>query len=101
MVTEPRLSSPNQPNQERTTVYPDSSGPNSRSDTDSVTIVGDWEKLSGESLLNTRRIVTRMAETLPGRGSGSATGVSRARFRRWPDAPHRIIGSLMAVRAIY
>ncbi len=52
MVTGPGFSSPNQPNQERTTVYRDSSGPNSRSDAHYATIVGDWEEASGEFRLN-------------------------------------------------
>ncbi len=49
MVTGPGFSSPNQPDQERTTAYRDSSGPDSRSDAHCATIVGDWEKPSGES----------------------------------------------------
>ncbi len=49
MVTGPGFSSPNQPDQERTTAYRDSSGPNSRSDAHCATIVGDWEKPSGEN----------------------------------------------------
>ncbi len=43
MVTGPGFSSPNQPAQERTTAYRDSSGPNSRSDAHCATIVGDWD----------------------------------------------------------
>ncbi len=38
--------------QERTTAYRDSSGPDSRSDAHRATIVGDWEEPSGESRLN-------------------------------------------------
>ena len=49
MVTGPGFSSPNQPNQERTKAYRDSSGPNSRSDAHCGIILGDWEKPSGES----------------------------------------------------
>ena len=48
-VTGPRFSSPNQPDQERTTAYRDSSGPNSRSDAHCATNVGDWARPSGES----------------------------------------------------
>ncbi len=44
--------SPNQPDQERTTAYRDSPGPDSRSDDPGATIVGDWEEPSGESRLN-------------------------------------------------
>ena len=49
MVTGPGFSSPNQPDQERTTAYRDSSGSNSRSDARFATIVGEWEEPSGES----------------------------------------------------
>ena len=49
MVTGPGFSSPNQPDQERTTAYRDSSGPDSRSDAHCATNVGDWEEPSGES----------------------------------------------------
>jgi hypothetical protein len=49
MVTEPGFSSPNQPDQERTTAYRHSSGPESLSDAHCATIIGDWEKPSGES----------------------------------------------------
>ncbi len=42
---------PNQPDQERTKAYLDSSGPESRSDAHCATIVGDWEEPSGESRL--------------------------------------------------
>ena len=52
MVTAPRFSSPNQPDQERTTAYRDSSGPKLRSDAHIATIVGDWEKPYGESQFN-------------------------------------------------
>ena len=52
MVTGPGFSSPNQPDQERTTAYRDSSRPNSRSDAHCATIVGDWEEPSGESRFN-------------------------------------------------
>ncbi len=38
-----------QPDQEPTTAYRDCSGPNSRSDAHCATIVGDWEKPSGET----------------------------------------------------
>ena len=51
-VTGPGFSSTNQPDQERTTVYRDSSGPNSRSDAHYATILGDWEKPSGKSQLH-------------------------------------------------
>ncbi len=44
--------SPNQPDQERTTAYRDSSGPNSRSDAHCASIVGDWEEPSWEFLVN-------------------------------------------------
>ncbi len=50
-VTGPSFSSPNQPDQERTTAYRDSSGSESRSDAHCATIVGDWEEPSGESRL--------------------------------------------------
>ncbi len=53
MVTGPGFSSPNQPDQERTTVYRDSSGPNSRSDAHCAANVGDWEEPSGESRVKT------------------------------------------------
>ncbi len=43
--------SPNQPDQERTTAYRDSSRSESRSDAHCATIVGDWEEPSGESRL--------------------------------------------------
>ncbi len=56
MVTGPGFSSPNQPNQERTTAYRDSSGPNSKSDAHCGIILGDWEKPSGESQFNTSRL---------------------------------------------
>jgi len=49
MVTRPGFSSPNQPDQEWTTAYRDSSGPDSRSDAHCASIVGDWEEPSGES----------------------------------------------------
>ncbi len=45
----PGFSSPNQPDQERTTVYRDSSGPNSPSDAHRAVIVGDWGEPSGKS----------------------------------------------------
>ena len=51
MVTGPGFSSPNPPDQERTTAYRDSSGPDSRSDAHCATLVGDWEEPSGESRL--------------------------------------------------
>ena len=51
IVTEPRLSPPNQPDQVRPTAYRDSSGPDSRSDAHCGIILGDWEKPSGESQL--------------------------------------------------
>ena len=51
-VTGPGFSSPNQPDQERTTAYRDSSGPDSRSDAHCATIFGDWEEPSGESPFN-------------------------------------------------
>jgi len=51
MVTRPGFSSPNQPDQERTTAYRDSPEPDSRSDDPCATIVGDWEEPSGESRL--------------------------------------------------
>ena len=46
--------SPNQPDQERTTAYRDSSGPESCSDVNCATIFGDWEEPSGESRLKRR-----------------------------------------------
>ena len=49
MVTGPGFSSPDQPDQERTTAYRDSPGPDSRPDAHCVTIVCDWEEPSGES----------------------------------------------------
>ena len=52
MVTGPIFSSPNQPDQERTTAYRDRSGPNSRSRVHCATLVDDWEKPPGESRLN-------------------------------------------------
>ena len=53
MVTGPGFSSRNQPDQERTTAYRDSSGPNSRRDAHCATIVGNWKEPSGESRVNT------------------------------------------------
>ena len=52
MVTGPGFSSPNQPDQERTTAYRDSSGPDSRAHAHCASIVGDWEEPSGESRFN-------------------------------------------------
>jgi hypothetical protein len=49
LVTGQGFSSPNQPEQERTTAYRDSSGPESRSNAYCVTIIGDWKAPSGES----------------------------------------------------
>ncbi len=49
MITGPGFSSPNQPDQERTTAHSDRSGPESRSDAHCATTVGDWEEPSGES----------------------------------------------------
>ena len=51
MVTRPGFSSPNQPDQERSTAYRDSSGPDSFSDAHCAITVGDWEEPSGESRL--------------------------------------------------
>ncbi len=48
------LPSPNQPDQERITVYRDNSGPDSWSDAHCAIIVGDWEEPSGESQLMMR-----------------------------------------------
>ena len=52
VVTGSGFSSPNQPDQVRTTAYHDGSGPDSRSDAHSAIIVGGWEKQSGESRVN-------------------------------------------------
>ncbi len=52
MVTGPGFSSPNQPDQERTTAYRDSSGPDSRSDAHCAIIIGNWEELSREYRLD-------------------------------------------------
>ena len=52
MVTGSSFSSPNQPDQERTTAYRDSSGPDSQLDAHCATVVGDWEEPSGESRFN-------------------------------------------------
>ncbi len=41
--------SPNQPDQERTTAYRDSSVPESRSGAHYATVVGDWEEPCGDS----------------------------------------------------
>ncbi len=49
MVTGPSFSSPNQPDQERSTAYRNSSGPNSEPDAHCATIVDEWEEPSGES----------------------------------------------------
>ena len=49
MVTRPSFSSPNQPDQDRTTAYRNSSGSNSQPDAHCVTIVGEWEEPSWES----------------------------------------------------
>ncbi len=46
------FSSPNQPDQERTTAYRARAGPDSRPDAHCATIVGNWEEPSGESRLN-------------------------------------------------
>ncbi len=76
MVTGPGFSSPNQPDQERTTAYRDSSGPNSRSDAHCATIVGDWEEPSGESqfrsvgLLCRRSLCCRNARVHSGNPEG-------------------------------
>ena len=59
MVTGPGFSSPNQPDQERTTAYRDSSGPNSRSDAHCATIVGEWEEPSGESRMIPQHTLAR------------------------------------------
>ncbi len=53
VVTGPGFSSSNQPDQERTTAYRDSSGSNSQPHAHCATIVGDWEEPSGESRLRT------------------------------------------------
>ena len=52
MATGPGFSSPNQPDQERTKAYRDSSGPKLRPDASCATIVGNWEEPSGEFRLN-------------------------------------------------
>ncbi len=52
VVTGPSFSSPNQPDQVRTTAYHDSSGPESRSDGHGANIVGNWKEPSGESRIN-------------------------------------------------
>ncbi len=65
MVTGPGFSSPNQPDQERTTACRDSSGPKSRSDAHCATIVGDWEEPSGESRLG-------LVPNIPSKGSWEA-----------------------------
>ena len=49
LVTGPSFSSPNQPDQEWTTAYRASGGPESRSDAHCATIVGDWVEPYGES----------------------------------------------------
>ncbi len=67
MVTGPGFSSPNQPDQERTTAYRDSSGPDSRSDAHCATIVGDWEEPSGEPRLKNLASRTRVLGRLVGR----------------------------------
>ena len=53
MVTGPGFSSPNQPDQERTMAYRDSSGPDSRAHAHCATVVGDWEEPSGETQYTT------------------------------------------------
>jgi hypothetical protein len=68
MVTGAGSSSPNQPDQERTTAYRDSSGPDSRSDAHCAIIVGDWEEPSGESRLKSLMLVPIMRPILPLRG---------------------------------
>ncbi len=62
------FSSPNQPDQERTVAYCDSSGPESRSDVHSATIVGDWEKPSGETWVRDMRASSIGQFTLHGIG---------------------------------
>ena len=51
MVRGPAFRSPDQPDQERTTAYRDSSGPQSRSDAHCATIVGSWEESLGNARL--------------------------------------------------
>ena len=63
MVTGPSFSLANQPDQERTTAYRDSSGSDARSDAHCATIVGDCEEPSGESQLNSfREILTGLGK---------------------------------------
>ena len=52
VVTGPGFSSPNRPDQVRTTAYHDSSRPDSWSDDHPAIIIGGWEKPSGESQLS-------------------------------------------------
>ncbi len=76
MVTGPGFSAPNQLDQERTTAYRDSSGPNSRSDAHYATIVGDWEEPSGESRLIPFRLGKALLFTV--HQARRATGAPRA-----------------------
>ena len=88
VVTGSGFSSPNQPDQVRTTAYHDGSGPDSRSDAHSAIIVGGWEKQSGES-----RIIwlTRFAWPSPAVGIvvgiGQKSGITRPSRRAHCCAP--------------
>lgn len=76
VVTGPGFSSPNQPDQMRTTAYHDSSGPDSQSDAHSAIIVGGWENPSGES----RSRLLRACSYFPQPGSASMWRTSRPKF---------------------
>ncbi len=83
MVTGPGFLSPNQPDQERTTAYRDSPGPDSRSDDPCATIIGDWEEPSGESRTRSARPKKTMpccpfnlSHTASQRDPGSASLIS-------------------------
>ena len=84
----PHFSSPNQPDQERTTAYRASAGPDSWSAAYCATIVGDWEEPSGESRIQgsrlrsapLRRHMSRSKHTRPRR----VLAASRVRA---PDEP--------------
>ena len=61
-VTWPGFSSPNQPEQKRTTAYGDSSGPESRSGAHCARIVGEWEEPFGDSQMDAEAASVMTAE---------------------------------------
>jgi hypothetical protein len=84
MVTGPGFSSPNQPDQERTTAYRDSSEPNARSDAHCATIVGDCEQPSGESRLRSH---SRPEKSLIPRVIGISSLISLTQLSAYKHRP--------------